>query len=440
MQFRNSERPQGTAPEVLQPGGNSGNFFRSSLNHSRRVQLLGNLYLPPVNWHGRHEFRAGIDADRVAYDQSYQRNTILALRSDATLARQIMFTSNVAFTKNNAETGGYFQDRWSIGDRLMIEPGLRFDWDEIVRDVLASPRVAATVLLTPATKLSFGVGLFHSATTLQIITQPFSGQRVDTFYDTTGAAVGAPVLTEFRVGPKALKAPESVNWSIGIERKFPGAVFGRVELVNRSGLHDFTYDSPAVQAGGGGGIFDLTSTRRDTYHSVQFTAHRDFENHHAILASYTRSKAHTNDPLILSFDNPTFGRQSPGPLPWDAPNRVITWGFLPVPWTTRWDFAYSAEWRTGFPFSIVNDQQQLVGQPNQQRFPYYFSLNTHIERRFRFRGYLWALRIGMDGATGRRNPVFVDNNINSPTFLTFSGFRGRTFNGRIRFLGKEAGP
>jgi hypothetical protein len=31
----------------------------------------------------------------------------------------------------------------------------------------------------------------------------------------------------------------------------------------------------------------------------------------------------------------------------------------------------------------------------------------------------------------------VDNNVNSPTFLTFFGSGHRTLNGRIRFLGKQ---
>ena len=35
------------------------------------------------------------------------------------------------------------------------------------------------------------------------------------------------------------------------------------------------------------------------------------------------------------------------------------------------------------------------------------------------------------------NPFFVDNNVNSPTFLGFFGTGHRSFNGRIRFLGKK---
>jgi hypothetical protein len=99
--------------------------------------------------------------------------------------------------------------------------------------------------------------------------------------------------------------------------------------------------------------------------------------------------------------------------------------------------AYSLDWHTGFPFNIVNQTQQLVGKPDSARFPDFFTLNGAVERKFTLKNYLLALRIGMDDLTGRRNPYIVQNNIDAPDFMTFSAYRGRTFNGRIRFLGKK---
>jgi hypothetical protein len=64
-------------------------------------------------------------------------------------------------------------------------------------------------------------------------------------------------------------------------------------------------------------------------------------------------------------------------------------------------------------------------------------MDPAIERKFVFRGYRWAARVGVDNVTGRLNPFFVDNNVNSPTFLSFFGTGHRTLNGRIRFLGKQ---
>ena len=71
------------------------------------------------------------------------------------------------------------------------------------------------------------------------------------------------------------------------------------------------------------------------------------------------------------------------------------------------------------------------------RMETYSALNLAVERKFTFRGYRWAARIGMDNVTDRQNPTVVDNNVNSPSFLTFFGTDHRTVAGRIRFLGKK---
>jgi hypothetical protein len=94
-------------------------------------------------------------------------------------------------------------------------------------------------------------------------------------------------------------------------------------------------------------------------------------------------------------------------------------------------------WHTGFPFSVANQTQQIVGTLNSHRFPDYFALNLHVERRFRFHGYEFALRVGSNNITNSRNPVVVNNNIDSQHFLTFSSFQKRAFTGRIRFLGRK---
>jgi hypothetical protein len=64
-------------------------------------------------------------------------------------------------------------------------------------------------------------------------------------------------------------------------------------------------------------------------------------------------------------------------------------------------------------------------------------LNLQLEKRFHLFGCYWALRGGFDDITGRSNPVVVNADVNSPQFLTFSGYNRRAFTSRIRFLGKK---
>jgi hypothetical protein len=165
------------------------------------------------------------------------------------------------------------------------------------------------------------------------------------------------------------------------------------------------------------------------------SGHKQFAATHEVFLSYTHSASRSNAVLDFSLGNPIFAQQAGGALAWDTPNRIISWGWVPI--LKRFDFAYSLEWRTGFPFSIINGQQQIVGLPNRTRFPDYFALNVHLEHRFRFRGHEWAVRVGFNNITNRENPSGVNNNIDSPTFLTFFGRQRRILTARVRLLGKK---
>ena len=89
--------------------------------------------------------KAGLDVDHIAYDQNQSRTPVSYLREDGTLDRQSIFAPAPAFTLHNAEIGAYIQDRWQPAKGWLVEPGLRFDWDEIVRRPLFAPRLAAGV-------------------------------------------------------------------------------------------------------------------------------------------------------------------------------------------------------------------------------------------------------------------------------------------------------
>jgi hypothetical protein len=97
------------------------------------------------------------------------------------------------------------------------------------------------------------------------------------------------------------------------------------------------------------------------------------------------------------------------------------------------------EVRTGFPFNLLNPQQQLISLPGAERFPDYASLNLQLEKRFHLLGYYLAVRGGFDNITGRCDP-FVVNNVIDPVSHpepTFSACLGRAFTSRIRLLGRK---
>ncbi|MBZ5551382.1 MAG: TonB-dependent receptor [Acidobacteriia bacterium] len=439
-QFRTDDAPQsGGLPFLLHPEGATGSFFQTDHGEARRFEWKANVTLPPMQWHGRHEFKVGTDIDHVTYQQALERQPISIVREDGTLARLITFVGNPSFRRTNSEWTGYVQDRWSLSDRLLLEIGIRQDWDQIIRDVLISPRLASTYLLTPdgRTKLSVGIGLYHDATNLDFVTRPLGGQRIDETFAADGLTpLGPPVLTAFLVNEQALKAPRFLNWSIGLERTLPHSVDLGMNFIERRGTRGFAFvNTEAIGTGGAGGQFLLTNEGQDHFDEFQINVRHTFKGSYSFLASYTRSAARSNAVVDFNLGNPVFSQQAGGPLPWDSPNRFLSWGGYPL--IKGFDLFYSLDWRTGFPFSVIDQNQFLVGAPNSRRLPDFFSLNLHMERRFHLLGYYLALRAGFNNITNHQNAAGINNNVDSPGFSSLNGVQGRVFTARIRFLGRK---
>jgi hypothetical protein len=434
-EYRGSLQPLGTMQYVISPEQDSGNYFEATDGRAGRVQGIANIFLPPRNWQGRHEFKIGLDLDRITDRQSYERRPIEIVREDGTLSQEITFQNGAPFTKDNFESTGYAQDRWSLSDRLLLEPGMRFDWDDVIRDFLVSPRLASSYLLSRSgdTKLSGGVGLYGDATNLDTLTRSLSGQRTDFFYDLTGQTLlRPPVVTSFVVDARMLEIPRFTHWSLGLERKMPHSIYFQLQFLEKRGRDGWTFVN---QGSGFSGNFQLEGLKQDRYDSVEISTRHTFKGSHVFFASYTRSRSHSNAVFDFSIDSLLFSPQAGGPLPWDTPNRFLSWGWMPLP--RKFGLAYSLDWRDGFPFSLVNQDQQLVGAPDSRRFPQYFSLDLQLERRIRLFGFLWALRAGFNDITNRSNPSAVNNNVDSPDFLTYGGIQGRALTARVRLLGRK---
>lgn len=431
--------PMGDQTYVLGPTVASGNYFESSIAHSGRLEGIANLILPAVHAAGDHELKFGLNLDRISFDQSLVRNPFEIVRTDGTLDRAVSFSGPSALRRDNFEAGAYVQDRWRVTKRLTLSPGVRFDWDEIVRSVDVSPRFAASYLLTRGgdTKVVGGVGIYYDSTSIGLLSLPLQGQRLDTFYNAAGTTpLGVPVITEFQYEPGTLKEPYVVNWSGGVERKLPGSIYADFEFLDKRGDDGFAYfDRCTVIAGCLNGMFNLLNAQTTYYHAGRVTARHQFKGDHFVFASYTESRARSSAGLQFSPENPLYGPQLPGPLPWDSPHRFLSWGFLPL--LKGYDLAYTVDARSGFPFYLVNQNQQLVAGPGAERFKAYFSLNLAAEKRFYLFGYLWALRAGFDNITNRQNAGYVDNNVDSPQFLSYSAVQGRALTGRIRLLGRK---
>ena len=437
VRFRDGYESHGDSPYEITPELTHGSYFENETAHSQREQGTATLYLPPQHWVGRHDLEAGVDLDHIEYDENVARSPVSYLREDGTLLRRSTFPQQPGFTRHNFETGGYLQDRWLAHPGLLVEPGLRFDWDEILRRPLLSPRLAATYAppgAEPATKLSAGIGLYYEHTQLEYLARALAGVRYDTYYAADGVTpVSGPMETNFTADPTSLKQTRAINWSVGIQRKLPGSIYAGANFLQKRSSGGFVYANEGALSG----TYLLTNDRRDHYTSEEFDLNRTFSNGYRLFAAYTHSSARTNAALDYMPAVSLLGAQQSGPLAWDVPERVISWGWLPVPLPQlkkRWDFVYTLDWHSGFPFTAVNANLQVVGAAGSQRFPDYLSFSPGLEWRFHFRGSYFGLRGILENATASRDPAVVNNVVDSPQFGTFSEFPGRALTARIRLI------
>ena len=243
--------------------------------------------------------------------------------------------------------------------------------------------------------------------------------------------------TQFVAAANSLREPRALNWSLGVERKMSGSIYAGANFIQKRTSDLFTFVNQSAPANHSG-TFLLTNARQDHYNSEEFHIRRLFANGYTVYLSYAHSSAHTNAALDYLPTTSPLGAQQSAPLPWDSPNRIISWGWLPLllpKLRKNWDLVYTVDWRTGFPYTAVKAAQQLVGAAGVRRFPDFINFSPGLEWRFHFRGAYFGLRGVMENALGRENPAEVNNVVDSPQYGVFSQFQGRASTARLRLIG-----
>jgi len=185
------------------------------------------------------------------------------------------------------------------------------------------------------------------------------------------------------------------------------------------------------------GTLELSNTGRSHYREVQVlglynSAHLGYWN-----ASYVWSSARGD---LNSADNylgdlPAFviRPNEYGPLPFDVRHRFLLQGELKLP--SDITFSPSLEIRSGFPFSIVNEQLDFVGPRNRAgRFPTFISLDIQVTKGFRipkFENHKMRAGAAIFNITNHFNPRDLQNNLGSASFGHFFNSLGPSVRGKF---------
>jgi hypothetical protein len=432
--------PQGDAAYVLLVNGSEGNYFQKTKEQASRYQLFTDAISTPVKWLGAHTLSAGANLAGVDFSQTSVRGEIEALRADLTLDRLTTFTGNAAFSLSNTQAGGFAQDSWAMGSHVVTQIGVRADWDRLFQAALVQPRLALNFLpfSDNRAKFSIGWGMYNVPLNLSVIGQAYDQAQVDTLYNAAGTTpIAGPAISRFILpanGLTSLQQPYFDIASAGYEQKIGANTLVKLELLARNEHHGLVYET--LSPGQIGSDFLLQTSRRDKYRGVTISARHTFANTTEVFGSYTRSRASSDQVLDPVLGSLYFAPQQAGPLLWDAPNRFLQWASVPTP---IWGILFTDlfEYRTGYPYSAVNQQQFLVGAPNSYRFPSYASLTIGFEKKFTFKDRVFAARLSVVNIFGRQNADVVVNNVDAPNFGTFEGGQGRAVTARLRFVGRK---
>lgn len=446
-EYSTSQSPQGQNLYILGSQGDSGNYFVNATQAATRDEGMVQAFLPKFQLGGSHQLEVGTDIDWRHYDADFHRTGYEVLGRSGQLLSETLFPSPANFHVNDSEYSAYLLDTWRVSKRLQLNLGFREDQDQSIGAAGWSPRAAFSwsPFSSGHTKISGGYSITHDAVPMQVLGYPLDQAAVTTTYNSNGAAAGPPAVTTFAIGNSGLSLPRASNWTLDADHQLSAHVFLSAKYLRRRGTDEFAFvntldpNAPPsllpLPGGESGGVYQLTNLRRDDYDSESVTIRQTLSGQYEWMATYTHSRALSNAILDPDTPQPLQVLTDLVPMPWDAPNRLLAWGYLPLPWK-NWAISVLADMRSGFPFSVREPNGPIAGGVDSYRYPVNFDLNLAIERMVTLRGYRFALRGGVDNMTNQANPTAVNSVIGAPEYLHFLGDEGRHFVVRIRFFGR----
>jgi hypothetical protein len=455
--FDSNAHGQGLADMLITPEGWGGNFFNQWSRRGKEFQVVSAYQFAEKHWLGRHELHAGVDVDHRSYAGISSSNPVQLLRQDGTLAEQITFLPGTTQTASDSAAAEFIQDHWVVDSHWALDLGARLSSETKGWSAAVAPR--AGVAYSPGsegkTVIRAGAGLFYGL--LPLLAGDFAANpaQVITPFDAAGLQSGLPVsYTNIYVGglnPLAVSGfpsqpgttPRNLTWNVEVEHELRKNWLLRVGYIDSHTTYLFTVN-PFTAAAGAQSFLALMNTGSSHYRELASTVHFTLRKTDEVNVSYiwsrTRGDLNNLSSVLIPFEQPVIRPNVYGILPYDVPNRVVTWGIFSLPKELK--FSPIVDLHTGYPYSNVDTLQNYVGTPNGQRFAPFFTLDVKIYRQFRIpflgseHGKSHHVRLGFYSLNvtnhGNFNAVF--NNVTAPNFGQFAGFMDRREGAVIDFV------
>jgi hypothetical protein len=432
--YRTEVRPQGQAPMRLRPEVTFGNFFNEQTRTTSTYQIVETVSGSAQRPSGLHLYKFGLDLLYSRFDGASRSRPVLVERSDGRLVRRLDFDPNTAQSIDSFDFALFAQDRVQPTSRWYVEFGARLDRDGIVDRVNVTPRLGTAVLLNQSgtAVLRGGVGLFYERTPSAAGVFRDYASPIETRYAEDGVTpLGPPVAFDYTVDPE-LRTARSLTWDVGYDHRLNERWAFKAAAIDRRGRHELLLDRLDTD---GRSELRLQSNGRSRYREVEVGVHFTAGARLDLNVSYVRSQARADlNAFTTFFDSvlwPIVGRTEFAAARADAPHRMLARGrYMPTP---TWLIVGVADWRTGLPYSIVDEALDFVGPRNSRRFPTYLRTELGIEHRFRIFNFRPWIGVRADNALNAFLPADVQANISSPAFGSFYNSEFRQFRIQVRF-------
>ena len=431
---RTDVRPQGQLPMALLPGTTLGNFYNTQHRSTGTYQIV-EAVSGTRNAGGLHLFKAGFDLLYSQYEGTSASRPVLIDRADGTLARRLDFTGPSAQAVDTTDVALFVQDRYQPNTRWYLEFGGRVDRDGIVQRFNVTPRIGTAILLDDAGRSTIrgGYGLFYERTPSTVGAFQQFESALDTRYAADGTTLAAPPTLFVHTTAGALETPRSRTWDVGIEHKLDERWTVHGGVIDRRGDHELVVDPIRT---GTRGMLALSSTGRSQYREAEVGIRFTHGPAAEANVSYVHSTARGDLNSLTSYYDavmwPIVGQNAYAPLAGDVPHRLLVRGRV-MP-TSTWLLLGILDWRSGMPWSAVNESLDFVGPRNETyRFPAYARTEIGVEHRFRVFGLKPWIGVRAYNAFDAFLPVDVQNNLNSPLFGTFYNSEYRQLRLQFRF-------
>jgi TonB dependent receptor/Carboxypeptidase regulatory-like domain len=442
--FYTAEHGQGSAGMTINPEGWGGNYFNAFWRNANQAEALPIVRLPTKTWYGHHEVQFGADFLYRTFTASTVSQPIELLTEAGTVAENINFLGAGRMHGTDTEVSGYAEDRWSLTKTFSLNFGGRLTHQTNGRDIAFAPRGGLAYSMADGKfVLRAGTGLVYGHVPLLALDFAGNQQRVITF--SSGPFAGEPITLQnvYQTASSTVNSlslidtnnsPRTFTWNLESEISLRKDLSLRLGYFETHSVNLFVVD-PTLPVTGTAGFLALRNTGSSNYREFEATARYRRGERAEVNVSYAWSRArgdlNTISDVYIPVAVPVIRPNVYGIESSDIPNRVVTWGYVNLPW--KLVFSPVVDIHTGFPYSNVDVQQNYVGVPNSFRFPVYFSLDVKLARDFTFRipfnehSKVRKIHIGIFSldVTNRLNPNDVFSNVTSPRFGQFAGFLRR---------------